>query len=160
MSFTRSGQRIVASRYKPAAASCCTDHNSLWFLQAFMCFVCDWCFAALRRRWEERTDRMGRIYYVDHNTKTTTWERPEPMPPGWETLDKQNIFWCLQFLLHSPVQVTLRLDVQRCCSKHRPTTLLGFDPTLTLWNLATLNRCVIVAMNCLAEGKRWNGLQW
>nr|CAB3267777.1 NEDD4-like E3 ubiquitin-protein ligase WWP1 [Phallusia mammillata] len=34
--------------------------------------------------WEERIDRMGRVYYVDHNTKTTTWERPEPLPSGWE----------------------------------------------------------------------------
>uniref|UniRef100_A0A8B9F4K8 E3 ubiquitin-protein ligase n=1 Tax=Amazona collaria TaxID=241587 RepID=A0A8B9F4K8_9PSIT len=23
-------------------------------------------------------------YYVDHNTRTTTWERPQPLPPGWE----------------------------------------------------------------------------
>jgi len=34
--------------------------------------------------WEIRLDRMGRVYYVDHNTKSTTWERPEPLPPGWE----------------------------------------------------------------------------
>lgn len=34
--------------------------------------------------WEMRLDRMGRVYYVDHNTKTTTWERPEPLPAGWE----------------------------------------------------------------------------
>lgn len=26
---------------------------------------------------------MGRIYFVDHNTRTTTWERPEPLPPGY-----------------------------------------------------------------------------
>ncbi|EDV25574.1 uncharacterized protein TRIADDRAFT_23972 [Trichoplax adhaerens] len=35
-------------------------------------------------RWEERTDPYGRHYYVDHNTRTTTWERPEPLPSGWE----------------------------------------------------------------------------
>ncbi|XP_078491561.1 NEDD4-like E3 ubiquitin-protein ligase WWP1 [Ciona intestinalis] len=41
--------------------------------------------------WEVRIDRMGRIYYVDHNTKTTTWERPEPLPTGWEKrLDSRN----------------------------------------------------------------------
>jgi len=34
--------------------------------------------------WEIRLDRMGRVYYVDHNTKSTTWERPEPLPMGWE----------------------------------------------------------------------------
>ncbi|KAM9301602.1 NEDD4-like E3 ubiquitin-protein ligase WWP2 [Gastrophryne carolinensis] len=32
--------------------------------------------------WEQRELSNGRVYYVDHNTKTTTWERP--LPPGWE----------------------------------------------------------------------------
>lgn len=27
-------------------------------------------------RWERRADPRGRIYYVDHNTRTTTWQRP------------------------------------------------------------------------------------
>uniref|UniRef100_A0A8C2IQ42 E3 ubiquitin-protein ligase n=1 Tax=Cyprinus carpio TaxID=7962 RepID=A0A8C2IQ42_CYPCA len=26
--------------------------------------------------WERRVDNRGRIYYVDHNTRTTTWQRP------------------------------------------------------------------------------------
>lgn len=26
--------------------------------------------------WERRQDNLGRIYYVDHNTRTTTWTRP------------------------------------------------------------------------------------
>ena len=26
--------------------------------------------------WEQRFDQNGRIYYVDHVSKTTTWERP------------------------------------------------------------------------------------
>ncbi|KAM7124297.1 NEDD4-like E3 ubiquitin-protein ligase WWP1 isoform 6-T6 [Ciconia maguari] len=34
--------------------------------------------------WEQRKDPHGRTYYVDHNTRTTTWERPQPLPPGWE----------------------------------------------------------------------------
>lgn len=36
--------------------------------------------------WEVRFDRYGRKYYVDHNTKSTTWEIPlqEALPPGWE----------------------------------------------------------------------------
>uniref|UniRef100_A0A8C5NPC7 E3 ubiquitin-protein ligase n=1 Tax=Junco hyemalis TaxID=40217 RepID=A0A8C5NPC7_JUNHY len=33
-------------------------------------------------RWEQRELPNGRVYYVDHNNKTTTWERP--LPPGWE----------------------------------------------------------------------------
>ncbi|KAI1726866.1 HECT-domain (ubiquitin-transferase) domain-containing protein [Ditylenchus destructor] len=37
--------------------------------------------------WEMRHDAYGRSYFVDHTTKSTTWERPttEPLPPGWET---------------------------------------------------------------------------
>lgn len=27
--------------------------------------------------WEQRTDPLGRPYYVDHNTRTTTWNRPD-----------------------------------------------------------------------------------
>lgn len=26
--------------------------------------------------WERKTDNLGRTYYVDHNTRTTTWSRP------------------------------------------------------------------------------------
>lgn len=26
--------------------------------------------------WERRVDPRGRVYYVDHNTRTTTWQRP------------------------------------------------------------------------------------
>lgn len=26
--------------------------------------------------WEMRRDARGRVYYVDHNTRTTTWQRP------------------------------------------------------------------------------------
>ncbi|OCT84463.1 NEDD4-like E3 ubiquitin-protein ligase WWP2 isoform X2 [Xenopus laevis] len=32
--------------------------------------------------WEQRELSNGRVYYVDHNTKSTTWERPLPL--GWE----------------------------------------------------------------------------
>ncbi|KAI8973593.1 hypothetical protein BDF20DRAFT_883202 [Mycotypha africana] len=28
--------------------------------------------------WERRVDHLGRPYYVDHNTRTTTWKRPSP----------------------------------------------------------------------------------
>ena len=35
-------------------------------------------------RWEMRYDVFGRRYYVDHNTRSTSWERPQPLPPGWE----------------------------------------------------------------------------
>lgn len=28
--------------------------------------------------------RINRKYYVDHNSKSTTWQRPLPLPSGWE----------------------------------------------------------------------------
>ncbi|KAK3734003.1 hypothetical protein QZH41_009848 [Actinostola sp. cb2023] len=34
--------------------------------------------------WESRVDPHGRIYYVDHTSRTTAWERPQPLPVGWE----------------------------------------------------------------------------
>ncbi|KAK2721195.1 hypothetical protein QYM36_003463, partial [Artemia franciscana] len=30
--------------------------------------------------WEERLDNNGRTYYVDHNTRTTQWDRPTLLP--------------------------------------------------------------------------------
>uniref|UniRef100_A0A0R3WTK3 HECT-type E3 ubiquitin transferase n=1 Tax=Hydatigena taeniaeformis TaxID=6205 RepID=A0A0R3WTK3_HYDTA len=37
---------------------------------------------------ERRRDANGRVYYVNHRTKTTQWEDPRqttaPLPPGWE----------------------------------------------------------------------------
>uniref|UniRef100_A0A8C4NS02 E3 ubiquitin-protein ligase n=1 Tax=Dicentrarchus labrax TaxID=13489 RepID=A0A8C4NS02_DICLA len=51
------------------------------------CFCFTACFffsIVLSSRWEQRKDPHGRTYYVDHNTRTTTWERPQPLPPGWE----------------------------------------------------------------------------
>ena len=30
--------------------------------------------------WERRVDNLGRTYYVDHNTRTTTWTRPSYTP--------------------------------------------------------------------------------
>uniref|UniRef100_A0A673BNM5 E3 ubiquitin-protein ligase n=1 Tax=Sphaeramia orbicularis TaxID=375764 RepID=A0A673BNM5_9TELE len=32
----------------------------------------------------QRVDQNGRVYYVDHIEKRTTWDRPEPLPTGWE----------------------------------------------------------------------------
>lgn len=33
-------------------------------------------FGPLPSGWERRIDHLGRTYYVDHNTRTTTWTRP------------------------------------------------------------------------------------
>lgn len=34
--------------------------------------------------WEARHDRTGRLYFVNHIAKSTQWEDPRPLPPGWE----------------------------------------------------------------------------
>lgn len=34
--------------------------------------------------WEARQDRTGRLYFVNHVSKSTQWEDPRPMPNGWE----------------------------------------------------------------------------
>uniref|UniRef100_A0A667YQX3 E3 ubiquitin-protein ligase n=1 Tax=Myripristis murdjan TaxID=586833 RepID=A0A667YQX3_9TELE len=51
------------------------------------------CFFYVRlSSWEQRVLPHGRVYYVDHNTKTTTWERP--LPPGWEKrVDQRGRFY-------------------------------------------------------------------
>lgn len=36
--------------------------------------------------WEMRTTLEGRTYYVDHNTSSTSWDRPMPLPPGYLSL--------------------------------------------------------------------------
>jgi hypothetical protein len=33
----------------------------------------------------KRDERSGRIYFVNHLTKSTTWEDPRPLPQGWAT---------------------------------------------------------------------------
>ncbi|OLY78592.1 putative E3 ubiquitin-protein ligase hulA [Smittium mucronatum] len=33
-------------------------------------------FDDLPSGWEQRMDHLGRVYYVDHNTRTTTWKKP------------------------------------------------------------------------------------
>ncbi|XP_046892777.1 itchy E3 ubiquitin protein ligase a [Hypomesus transpacificus] len=34
--------------------------------------------------WEQRVDQNGRLYFVDHIEKRTTWDRPDSLPAGWE----------------------------------------------------------------------------
>lgn len=33
--------------------------------------------------WERRVTLEGRTYYVDHNTSSTSWDRPMPLPSGF-----------------------------------------------------------------------------
>ncbi|PWY97203.1 putative ubiquitin-protein ligase [Testicularia cyperi] len=37
-------------------------------------------YGPLPSGWERRTDHLGRTYYVDHNTRSTTWTRPSTNP--------------------------------------------------------------------------------
>uniref|UniRef100_A0A673LU11 E3 ubiquitin-protein ligase n=1 Tax=Sinocyclocheilus rhinocerous TaxID=307959 RepID=A0A673LU11_9TELE len=66
----------------PAAARLTEENHNSSRLQPGQnhCHPVSVCFL----RWEQRKDPHGRTYYVDHNTKTTTWERPQPLPMGWE----------------------------------------------------------------------------
>ncbi|KAJ9059430.1 E3 ubiquitin-protein ligase pub1 [Entomophthora muscae] len=39
-------------------------------------------YGRLPQGWERRVDHLGRTYYVDHNSRTTTWNRPPISSPG------------------------------------------------------------------------------
>ncbi|BFZ02488.1 hypothetical protein BsWGS_05528 [Bradybaena similaris] len=41
----------------------------------------------LPQGWEQHTDPTGKVYYVNHTSRTTQWNRPteySALPPGWE----------------------------------------------------------------------------
>ncbi|KAK2854067.1 hypothetical protein Q5P01_006728 [Channa striata] len=40
--------------------------------------------------WEERQDNLGRIYYVNHERRTTQWQRPTVLDSDLETQRRQN----------------------------------------------------------------------
>lgn len=42
-----------------------------------------------RLDWEARIDSHGRIFYVDHVNRTTTWQRPTA-PPAPQVLQRSN----------------------------------------------------------------------
>ncbi|KAI0601505.1 HECT-domain-containing protein [Biscogniauxia sp. FL1348] len=39
--------------------------------------------------WERREDNLGRTYYVDHNTRTTSWNRPLLSSPGDNRVERE-----------------------------------------------------------------------
>ncbi|RUP50997.1 hypothetical protein BC936DRAFT_136672 [Jimgerdemannia flammicorona] len=46
----------------------------------------------LPQGWERRVDHLGRTYYVDHNTRTTTWNRPSTRSTASERVqERQNL---------------------------------------------------------------------
>lgn len=53
----------------------CACFVGILFLSIYTLIVDLFC-AFMQFRWERRVDNRGRVYYVDHNTRTTTWQRP------------------------------------------------------------------------------------
>jgi atrophin-1 interacting protein 5 (WW domain-containing E3 ubiquitin protein ligase 1) len=56
--------------------------------------VTTWERPLLPSGWERRLDTKGRLYYVDHNTRTTTWQKPTITTmanyQSWQTQRQQN----------------------------------------------------------------------
>ncbi|KAG9302523.1 hypothetical protein G9A89_007227 [Geosiphon pyriformis] len=46
-------------------------------------------YGPLPAGWERRVDHLGRTYYVDHNTRTTTWTRPSMTATSAQRLQEQ-----------------------------------------------------------------------
>ena len=71
--------------------------------------------SSLPEGWEERRTSEGRVSYVDHNTKTYSWDHPNsqkkglgPMPAGWEV--KQMADDRLFFVDHSESTVHVKIS--------------------------------------------------
>ncbi|KAI8052802.1 E3 ubiquitin-protein ligase RSP5 [Syncephalis plumigaleata] len=47
-------------------------------------------YGPLPRGWERRVDHLGRTYYVDHNTRTTTWNRPSVLTSAADRIRNSN----------------------------------------------------------------------
>ncbi|KAL7911294.1 P-loop containing nucleoside triphosphate hydrolase protein [Trichoderma velutinum] len=68
--------------------------------------------------WEQRQSPKGQVYFVDHNTKTTTWADPRQqqqqgsgkLPPGWE--QRRNPEGRIYFVNHT-TQTTTWADPRR-----------------------------------------------
>ena len=69
------------------ALYCCLLYSTALYCTALSCCVL-YCialyFIAIHLdSYEMRKNRQGRPYYLDHYTKTTSWERPTSLPPGY-----------------------------------------------------------------------------
>ncbi|CAG8451338.1 3081_t:CDS:10 [Diversispora eburnea] len=51
--------------------------------------------------WERRVDHLGRTYYVDHNTRTTTWARPSMKATPTQRLQEQQTITELERRRHN-----------------------------------------------------------
>lgn len=39
-------------------------------------------FQKSRAGWSAKRTKSGKVVYINHDTKITTWDRPKPLPPG------------------------------------------------------------------------------
>lgn len=67
--------------------------------------------------WEMRKDQRGRLYYVDHNTRTTTWQRPnsETMRhyQQWQSDRTQAMQQCQQRFLYQNASFYRKLPLKK-----------------------------------------------
>jgi endothelial cell adhesion protein len=45
----------------------------------------------LPENWERGITRKGRVYFINHATKTTTWQDPRSMEPNQEYICKNDL---------------------------------------------------------------------
>ena len=64
----------ASSSAGPIAATAAAASNSSAAHRQYSSFEDQ--YGRLPPGWERRTDNFGRTYYVDHNSRTTTWQRP------------------------------------------------------------------------------------
>lgn len=89
------GVHSVISLKKFSPSQVCLDTKPLNLLfSTGLTIVCVYllmsiCMSMSESDWEARIDSHGRIFYVDHVNRTTTWQRPTA-PPAPQTLQRSN----------------------------------------------------------------------
>ncbi|KAF0759348.1 hypothetical protein AaE_003716 [Aphanomyces astaci] len=93
--------------------------------------------------WEQVQDAQGRVFYVNHDTKETSWTPPSslPLPPGWEELrDAQGRVYFVDHATRTTTwidpresqlhQMANELDRYANQSARDSTTLSSVEPTV------------------------------
>ncbi|OXB62254.1 hypothetical protein ASZ78_012061 [Callipepla squamata] len=68
-------QWYVVIQKTKACAACCSLQQKLEDVERFILALLP-TSSGLPPGWEERQDEKGRSYYIDHNSRTTTWIKP------------------------------------------------------------------------------------
>uniref|UniRef100_A0AAY4BG38 HECT-type E3 ubiquitin transferase n=1 Tax=Denticeps clupeoides TaxID=299321 RepID=A0AAY4BG38_9TELE len=63
--------RVINDLVRPPATPSCSVHDNITPVNLRVSF-----FVVARPDWEARIDSHGRVFYVDHVNRTTTWQRP------------------------------------------------------------------------------------